>query len=39
MTAPGHIGKVVRFKLAKGRIPKGKVLCLPPGGKKPRQRC
>ena len=39
VTAPGHIGKVVRFKLKKGEIPKGKVLCLPPGKQRPRQRC
>ena len=39
ITAPGYIGKVVRYKLKKGKIPSGKTLCLPVGAKKPRSRC
>jgi hypothetical protein len=39
ITKKGFIGKVVRYKLEKGRIPSGKDLCLPPGKKKPRKRC
>jgi len=39
ITAPEHIGKVVRYRLKKGKIPSGKTLCLPPGAKTPRRRC
>jgi hypothetical protein len=39
ITAPTYIGKVVRYKLKKGKIPSGKTLCLPVGAKKPRSRC
>ena len=39
ITKKGFIGKVVRYKLQKGKIPSGKDLCLPPGKKKPRKRC
>ena len=39
ITKKGYIGKVVRYKLQKGKIPSGKDLCLPPGKKKPRKRC
>ena len=35
VTAPGYIGKVVKFKLKRGKNPVGKVLCLPPGAAKP----
>jgi hypothetical protein len=35
VTAPGYIGKVVKFKLKRGTNPVGKVLCLPPGAAKP----
>jgi chitodextrinase len=39
VTAPGHIGKVVRYRLRKGRIPSGQTLCLPVGASKPRKSC
>jgi hypothetical protein len=39
ITAKGHIGKVVRYKLKTGKIPTGKERCLPVGAKKPRKRC
>jgi hypothetical protein len=39
ITAPGMIGKVVKFRLKRGRIPNGQTLCLPPGAKKPRRVC
>jgi hypothetical protein len=39
VTAPGHIGKVVKYRLRKGRIPSGQTLCLPVGGNKPRKTC
>jgi putative metal-binding protein/hemolysin type calcium-binding protein len=39
ITAKGFIGKVVRYKLKKGKIPSGQTLCLPVGQKKPRARC
>jgi hypothetical protein len=36
ITAPGHIGKVVKYRLRKGRIPSASApLCLPPGATKP----
>jgi hypothetical protein len=39
ITAPGYIGKVVRYQLKKSKIPSGKEMCLPIGAKKPRARC
>ena len=39
ITAPGHIGKVLKYRLRKGRIPSGQPLCLPVGGNKPRKSC
>ena len=38
VTAPNMIGKVVRYKLKRGKVPKGKTLCLPVGSNRP-QRC
>lgn len=35
VTAPGRIGKVVRFRLRGGRVPEGEVACLPPGARAP----
>ncbi len=37
ITAPGFVGKVVKWKLKKGRQPVGKVLCLPEGANRPRK--
>jgi hypothetical protein len=39
ITAPGHVGKVVKYRLRKGRIPSGRNFCLRVGGTKPRKRC
>ena len=39
VTAPGHIGKVVKYRLRKGRIPSGRNFCLPPGATKPQKTC
>jgi hypothetical protein len=39
VTAPGFIGKVVKFKLKRGKDPVGKVRCLPLGKNKPQKRC
>jgi hypothetical protein len=39
ITAPGHIGKVVKFRLRRGRIPTGRTFCLPPGATRPRKTC
>jgi hypothetical protein len=39
ITAPGYIGKVVRYKLKRDKVPVGKERCLPVGSKKPRKRC
>ena len=38
ITAPRVIGKVVRYKMRAGRLPKVQELCLPPGARQP-QRC
>jgi hypothetical protein len=35
ITAPNSIGKVVRYRIRRGRIPQGRTLCLPPGARKP----
>jgi hypothetical protein len=35
ITAPEHIGKVVRYRLRRGRIPDGRPLCLRPGARRP----
>jgi hypothetical protein len=39
ITAPGYIGKVVKYKLKRDKVPVGRELCLPVGKKKPRARC
>jgi hypothetical protein len=39
ITAPGYIGKVLRYKLKRAKVPAAKTLCLPVGAKKPRKRC
>jgi len=36
--APNSIGKVVRYRVKRGRLPRGQVLCLPPGARRP-SRC
>ena len=33
LSAPGTIGRVVRFKMRKGKLPRRSSLCLPPGGR------
>ena len=35
VTAPGFIGKVVTWRLKRGKQPVGRVRCLPPGTTKP----
>ncbi len=35
ITAPGYIGKVVKYNLKRRKQPVGRVLCLPPGTTKP----
>ena len=39
VTAPGRIGKVVVFRLRRGKIPTGAQRCLPPGAQRPQRRC
>jgi hypothetical protein len=39
VTAPGTIGKIVRFTIRAGDVPKERERCLLPGKKKPRNRC
>jgi hypothetical protein len=38
ITAPNAIGKVVHYRIRRGRIPQGRIFCLPPGVASP-QRC
>jgi hypothetical protein len=38
VTAPGLIGKVVRYRVRRGHIPKGQILCVAPQASEP-QRC
>jgi hypothetical protein len=35
ITAPGYVGKVVRYKMRKRRLPRTTQLCLQPGAKRP----
>jgi Putative metal-binding motif len=35
IVAPNSIGKVVRYRIRRGRIPPGQTLCLPPGARRP----
>jgi hypothetical protein len=37
ITAPNSIGKVVRYRMRRGKLPADKTLCLPPGAAKPRR--
>ena len=37
IAAPHSIGKVVRYRIKRARIPNGRSLCLPPGAKKPKR--
>ena len=39
ITAPGHIGKVLRYPLKRGKAPKSKELCLPLGATTPSRTC
>ena len=39
ITAAGHIGKVVKYRLRRGRFPVGVQFCLPLGATKPQKRC
>jgi hypothetical protein len=39
ITAPGYIGKVLRYKLKRAKVPVAKTFCLPVGAKKARKRC
>ena len=39
ITATGYFGKVVRYTIRKGKLPKSKVLCLRPGASKPVASC
>jgi hypothetical protein len=39
IAAPGAIGKVVRYRTRRGRIPKTNRLCLPPGRDRAQKRC
>ncbi|WP_028063915.1 PKD domain-containing protein [Solirubrobacter soli] len=39
ITAPGHVGEVVRYRLRRGKVPVTSVLCLPPGAATPQTTC
>ena len=39
ITAPGRIGKVVRYKARDGKPPKATTLCLRPGARTPQRSC
>ena len=39
ITAPGYLGKVIRYTIRKGKHPKVTKLCLPPGASKPKATC
>jgi putative metal-binding protein len=39
ITAPNSIGKVVRYRIRRGRLPADRTLCLPLGATKPQRRC
>jgi hypothetical protein len=39
ITAPGHDGKLVRWRLRSSRTPVAKVRCIPLGNRAPRSRC
>jgi hypothetical protein len=39
ITAPGYLGKVIRYKIRKGKQPKVTKLCLPLGASKPKATC
>jgi hypothetical protein len=39
ITAPGNIGKVVRYRLRRGKAPITDTLCLPLGAAKPQNMC
>ena len=39
ITAPGYLGKVIRYKIRKGKRPKVTKLCLPRGTSKPKPTC
>ena len=39
ITNGGMIGKVVRYKIRAGKLPKSKTLCIPVSQSKPRRRC
>jgi hypothetical protein len=39
ITASGFFGKVVRYTIRKGKLPRSKVLCLRPGASRPVASC
>jgi hypothetical protein len=39
MTAPDTIGKVMRYRIRRGKLPRGQALCVPVGATKPQKRC
>jgi hypothetical protein len=39
ITAPGYVGKVLRYKLKRAKVPTARTLCIPIGAKKARKRC
>jgi hypothetical protein len=39
ITAPNTIGKAMRYRIRRGKLPRGQSLCVPVGATKPQRRC
>jgi len=39
ITAPDTIGRVMRYRITRGKLPRGQALCVPVGATKPQKRC
>jgi hypothetical protein len=39
ITAPDTIGRVMRYRITRGKLPRGRALCVPVGATKPQKRC
>jgi hypothetical protein len=39
ITAPNTVGKVMRYRIKRGKLPRGESLCVPVGATKPQKRC
>ena len=39
ITSPNTIGKVTRYRIRRGKLPRGQSLCVPVGQTRPQKRC